>query len=187
MNLPKNLKIFTMSLLVTVSVVPSASASPSQSATSVAGEAITVATDYFKSYVSKDIDGMIQNSVDDLYSNDQERRAAYEEQVKTDTPVTAFKIVESTEVSDSEVDLSVEFTIVDSVLPPIPYEVKKIDSDWKVALVPQEINVNKDSADYGEVKPIDVRNMNYIDNSGVVTPFATTLDYFSFSNWNGLY
>ncbi|WP_309272750.1 hypothetical protein [Paenibacillus sp.] len=185
MNIGKTFKIFTLSLLVAVAVVPSASASPSQSATSVVEEATSAATNYLKSYISNDIDGMLQNSVEPIYPNDQERRAVYEERVKTDVPVIDFKIVESTQVSDSEIDISVEYTTVDTVLPPIPYDVKKIDGDWKVVLVPQEINVNRDSADYGKVQPVDVENVSYISKSGEVVPFVTTLDYYTFYNWAG--
>lgn len=71
------MKIFTMSLLLTVAVVPSASASPSQSPSQVLEEATQVATDYFKSYISKDIEGRTKNSVEPIYSNDTERRAAH--------------------------------------------------------------------------------------------------------------
>lgn len=56
--------------------------------------------------------------------------------------------------------MSVEFTTVDTVLPPIPYEVKKIDNDWKVVLEPKEINANKNSSGYGEVKSVDVKKWN---------------------------
>lgn len=108
-----------------VTVVPAASASPSQSSSQVLEEATQVATDYFKSYISKDIEGRIQKSVEPSYANDTERRSAYILQAETDTPVVDFEIVNSTEVSNSEVDLSVQFTTVDTVLPPLPYEVKK--------------------------------------------------------------
>lgn len=185
MKIAKKIKILTMSLLLTVAVVPSASASPSQSSSQVLEEATQVATDYFKSYISKDIEGRIKNSVEPIYANDTERRAAYELQAKTDTPVADFKIVESTEVSNSEVDLSVQFTTVDTVLPPLPYEVKKIDNDWKVVLIPYEVNADPGSPEYGEVKPLDVEKTEYIDNSGLATARNTTLDYYSFNNWDG--
>lgn len=125
LKLLKKVKILTMSLLLMVTVVPAASASPSQSSSQVLEEATQVATDYFKSYISKDIEGRIQKSVEPSYANDTERRSAYILQTETDTPVVDFEIVNSTEVSNSEVDLSVQFTTVDTVLPPLPYEVKK--------------------------------------------------------------
>ncbi|MEK4061401.1 MULTISPECIES: hypothetical protein [Paenibacillus] len=184
MKLLKKVKILTMSLLLMVTVVPAASASPSQSSSQVLEEATQVATDYFKSYISKDIEGRIQKSVEPSYANDTERRSAYILQTETDTPVVDFEIVNSTEVSNSEVDLSVQFTTVDTVLPPLPYEVKKIDNEWKVVLIPHEVNADQGSPDYGKVKPLD-ENTQYIDNSGLITARATMLDYYSFYNWAG--
>ncbi|MEK3826100.1 hypothetical protein [Paenibacillus sp. FSL K6-1558] len=186
MYLLKKIKILTMSLLLTVAVVPSASASPSHNSYSqVLEEAEQVASNYFNSYISKDIEGRIKNSVEPNYENDTERRSAYALQAETDTPVVDFKILNSTEVSNSEVHLSVQFTTVDTILPPLPYEVKKINQDWKVVLIPQEVNADQNSPDYGKVKPINVENTEYIDNSGLMAARATTLDYYSFSNWGG--
>lgn len=167
-----------------VTVVPAASASPAQSSSQVLEEATQVATDYFNSYITKDIEGRIQKSVEPSYANDTERRSAYILQAETDTPVVGFEIVNTTEVSNSEVDLSVQFTTVDTVLPSLPYEVKKIDNEWKVVLIPQEVNADQSSPDYGKVKPLD-ENTQYIDNSELITARSTMLDYYRFYNWAG--
>lgn len=171
-----------MSLLCAVLVVPTVSASNTSS-----GEALDAAKGYFNSYISRDIEGMMKHSIDTNYLNEPSRKLAYEENAKTDT-VTSYKIINSEKVSDTEVDLSVEYTYSDTgTIPPLPYSVIKKEDGWKVLLKPIEINLNEDSVDYGEVtEGTPAYEVDYLDgNSTSVSPLVTTLDYYSFYNWNG--
>lgn len=129
---------------------------------------------------------MIQYSKDTNYLDEASRKADYEETAKEDT-VTGYKIVESKSVSDSEVDLSVQFTYSDiGTIPVLPFSIHKYTDGWKVLIEPIEVNVNKDSADYGKVKKgTPEYKVQYFDNSGKISTKGVAIDYYSFDNIGG--
>lgn len=102
---------------------------------------LEAANNYFGAYISKDVDGMIQNAVDTNYLDDETRKKGYEENAKTD-PILDYEIVENKKLSDTEIILSVRYTYSDSgKIAPLPYKVKKYDDGWKVLVEPLEIDM----------------------------------------------
>ncbi|GGD82161.1 hypothetical protein [Paenibacillus nasutitermitis] len=80
------------------------------------------------------------------------RKKGYKENAKSDT-VIEYKMVKLVRTSENQAVVSIQFTYSDlGVIPEIPYSVIKENDDWKVLLKPIEINLNKDSGHYGEIK-----------------------------------
>lgn len=111
-----------------------------------------VAKHYFDAYLSKDVSDMMKYSLDENYLDEPSRKRAYEKDSPIDT-ITEFKIISFSKVNEDKYNLSVQLTYSDiGTLPPITYSIVKQDNSWKLLLKPIEINMNKNSPDYGQIK-----------------------------------
>lgn len=125
----------------------------------------SVASNYFNAYISKDVNAMMEYSVDENYLDEVSRKKAYEKNAPSDT-VNGFKIINFNKVNEARYDISVQLTYSDiGTIPPIPFSVVKQNGSWKLLLKPIEINLNKNSPDYGQIKEgtpeYKIKYMNY--------------------------
>ncbi|SFS77052.1 hypothetical protein [Paenibacillus sp. BC26] len=130
-----------------------------------AQEPHAAATAYFNAYISKSVEGMLSYSVDKNYLDNKSRKKAYQENAKSDT-IISYKIVNSKSISSTQMDISVQLTYSDiGTIPAIPYSVIRYDDGWKVLVKPIEINMNKNSPQFGEIKDgTPMYQIKYTDN-----------------------
>jgi len=180
MNFKKLARGLSVLTLVSLLLVPAVDAnSVTQDVPNVA---LLTASEYFDSFISNDIEGQIENSIDTNYLNDETRREGYQNFPNTD--LTGYKILSAKKINDSLIDLSVQYIYPGiNDYPALPYSVIKEDGAWKVEIKPLEVNLDKTSVDYRKVKeglPLYAASFTKPAND-MMQISSVMLDYYSFS------
>ncbi|MDT3425480.1 hypothetical protein J2Z22_000996 [Paenibacillus forsythiae] len=142
--------------------------------------ALKVANDYFTAYISQDVEGQIANAVDTNYLDEKSRRAGLVE--FADVNVTDYKILSYKEVSDTQIDLSVQL-VYPSIpnYPSLPFSVIKYEDGWKVLIKAYDVNLDTTSPDYGTIKAGLPLYKKVTFNQDLVQSRTVMLDYYAFS------
>ncbi|UQZ85441.1 hypothetical protein SK3146_04730 [Paenibacillus konkukensis] len=141
-----------------------------------------VVSTVFDAYKKNDINTLVDNVVNKLGINNVEFKNQLEIEQKND-PVTGYAVKSLEKVSETTYRLKVDINHRDAGISPDELTVgKQQNNTWKVIIEPRTINAIKGSPDYGQVKKDDSENLKKIyDSRAGVTPFATSVLYYSFN------
>ncbi|MEO3946482.1 hypothetical protein [Gorillibacterium sp. CAU 1737] len=174
-----NKAIFTALLAVSFVLPPTGSADLVKESPDYPKTALQAVTTTFDSVQNADINGFVENIVDEVFTDPVIQKQEYIRQF-SETPLNDYKLLSLKQVSEevyiAEMELHYE-SVGD--IPAIPYQVVKKGDRWKVLIEPIEINLIQGSPDYGEISKMDLVENAGLSRTSTISPQAS-VDTYSF-------